>query len=73
MVAGWIYTHGLASDNEFSAVDEAAQIMPATEAATTEVAPVATKEVAPAAEEAMPAVDAAAPAEYDNQEVEPAQ
>jgi hypothetical protein len=73
MVAGWIYTHGLASDNEFSAVDEAAQIMPATEAATTEVAPVATEEVAPAAEEAMPAVDAAAPAEYDNQEVEPAQ
>jgi len=80
IVSGWIYTHGLTGDNEFSAVDEAAQIMPATEAAATEAAPAATEEVAPAAEEAIPAVDAAipavdaaAPAEYDNQEVEPAQ
>ena len=78
MVAGWIFTHGLSGDNNFSAVDEAAQSMPA----STESAPAATEEVAPAAEE-MPAadaaaVDAAAPAadaaaEYDNQEVEPAQ
>jgi hypothetical protein len=74
MVSGWIYTHGLTGDNEFSAVDEAAQIMP-----TTEAAPAATEEVAPAAEAAMSAdaaaVDAAAPAaadaatpsEYDDQ------
>ncbi len=79
MVSGWIYTHGLTADNEFSAVDEAAQSMPV----ATETAPVATEEVAPVEEDAAPAaeampdsaaVDAAAPAaEYDNQEVAPAQ
>jgi len=75
MVSGWLYTHGLSGDNEFSAVDEAAQNMPA----SNEAAPAATEEVAPVAEAEIPAadavaVDAAAPAaEYDNQEVAPAQ
>lgn len=81
MISGWFYTHGFSGDNEFSAVDEAAQSMPV----ANEAAPVATEEVAPVAEDYIPdtatmpvadapAVDAAAPAaEYDNQEVAPAQ
>jgi hypothetical protein len=78
MITGWVYTHGLSGDNEFSAIDEAAQIMPVTNdtapAATEEVAPVA-QDAAPAAEAAMPAADTVAvdATNYDNQEIAPAQ
>lgn len=77
MVSGWIYTHGLLGDNEFSAVDEAAQNMPsenqAAPTATEEAAPAAEEEYAPAADAAAPAAEDTPAAEYDNQEVEPAQ
>ncbi len=57
IISGWIYTHGLSGDNEFSAVDEAIQSMPAQNQATPAVA----EEAAPAAiEEVAPEADAAA-------------